>query len=65
MNFRILSVPSAEPIKNAVAQFRYKGYIISFSTAFSSGVSVFRDSDGDFSHEVETVEAAIEWINNQ
>lgn len=62
--YRILSCLTREMVPRVAAQFLYKGYEISMSTAFMpypTRVAVYLNDD--FRHEAETVEQAIRYVD--
>lgn len=62
--YRILSCLTREMVPGVAAQFLYKGYEISMSTAFlpcACPVAVYRNDE--FVHETETVEQAIRYVD--
>ena len=64
--FRILNCDNREMVPRVAAQFMYRGFEISMSTAFMpypTKVAVFRNDA--FEYECETVEQAILWVNDQ
>lgn len=65
LNFRGFNIlnAGADPVK-ASAAFKYKDYLISMSTIFfPPSIAILNPKDNAFFMEVETVEHAIAWID--